>query len=565
MRATLLRKPSLWTAASLALSHPDKPLTALEGLRSSPITREAWYALIVVALTNGMSLLDRNILAILAPRIKKDLAIGDAEMGLLYGTVFALFYALFSLPLGRLADGWIRTRLLAITLSFWSIATGLAGCAQSFALLAISRLGVGIGEGSAGPAGTSLVFDHFPTARRGFALAVIAAAIALGLGGSSVLGGLAADWWDRLYVAGAAPLGVKGWQFAFFVAAVPGFVLAAVLWRMPEPPRGRMDGIRSPHDPHPFRASLAVLGSVVPVSNWLWLAKRKASGRDWMVNLVALVLIVVAAVVLTRITSDFSPRPPLRLGGLSVNPHALQWGVVGFGAFVVLNLVQSLRLSDPPTFAVITGSPSLLLCMAIGSLQTMINYGIMGFTPSFLMRSFGLSPSTTGLQFGLLSAAIGIVGPLIAGPLSDKVNTRFPGAGRAYVTLFALGVSPLIAIWVYSAHDPASFYIRFVLYSVVLTAWLPPLYAILYEQVLPRMRGITSSTYIIVSTIFGLGIGPYAVGMISDANHGNLAAAILDINWVSPVIVVMLVVLAQRVKRDGKSVIQRARSAGESV
>ena len=83
----------------MALSHPDKPITALEGLRSSPITREAWYALIVVALTNGMSLLDRNILAILAPRIKKDLAIGDAEMGLLYGTVFALFYALFSLPL----------------------------------------------------------------------------------------------------------------------------------------------------------------------------------------------------------------------------------------------------------------------------------------------------------------------------------------------------------------------------------------------------------------------------------------------------------------------------------
>ncbi|OYX96536.1 MAG: hypothetical protein B7Y74_01000, partial [Novosphingobium sp. 35-62-5] len=58
----------------------------------------AWYALILVALTNAMSLLDRQILAILAPAIKKDLNIGDAEMGLLYGTVFALFYALFSLP-----------------------------------------------------------------------------------------------------------------------------------------------------------------------------------------------------------------------------------------------------------------------------------------------------------------------------------------------------------------------------------------------------------------------------------------------------------------------------------
>ena len=519
----------------------------------------------VVALTNGMSLLDRNILAILAPRIKKDLAVGDAEMGLLYGTVFAVFYALFSLPLGRLADGWIRTRLLSIALAFWSVATGLAGCAQGFALLAISRLGVGIGEGASIPAGTSLVYDHFARERRGLAMAVIAAAIALGLGGSLVLGGVTADWWDRFYRAGGAPLGIRGWQFAFFVAAIPGFVLAAVLWRMPEPDRGRMDGIQSPRDPHPFRASLAVLGSVVPVSNWVWLVRRKAGAQDWILNLLALGLIIVAVAAMTRITSAFSPRPPLQLGGFSMNPHALQWGVAGLGMYVVVNLLQSLRLTDRPTFAVVTGSTSLLLCMAIGSLQTMINYGVMGFTPSFLMKSYHLSPSATGVQFGLLAAAIGILGPLISGPLSDRINARFPGAGRAYVTLFSLGLSPLIAIWVYSAKDPASFYTRFVLYSLVLTAWLPPLYAILYEQVLPRMRGITASIYIIVSTIFGLGIGPYAVGMISDANHGDLAAAILDINWVAPMIVLMLLVLAWRVKRDESLVIQRARAAGEEL
>ena len=90
----------------------------------------AWYALALVAATQMISLLDRNILAILAPSIKADLKIGDAEMGLLYGTVFALFYALFSLPLGRLSDGWIRTRLLAITIFFWSLATGLAAFAS---------------------------------------------------------------------------------------------------------------------------------------------------------------------------------------------------------------------------------------------------------------------------------------------------------------------------------------------------------------------------------------------------------------------------------------------------
>lgn len=529
------------------------------------VTPAAWHALLLVGLANALSLLDRNILAILAPRIKEDLQIGDAEMGLLYGTVFALFYALFSLPLGRLADGWVRTKLLAICIAFWSLATGLAAFAQGFTLLAISRLGVGIGEGATGPAGTSLVFDRFPKERRGFAMAVLAAMIAVGLGGSSVLGGVAADWWDRIYADGGAPLGFRGWQFAFLVAALPGFALAVFLWRMPEPKRGLMDGIETPPDPHPFRASAAILGSVTPVFNWMSLAHRGAGPRYWLLNLGALALILVGMVSLTSITSAFARRPPLNLGGLEVNPHALQWTVVGFGIYVVLNLLQSLRLADRPTFATIATSPTVVLCIAIGSLQTMINYGVMGFTPMFLMKNYGLSPTETGLQFGLLSAAIGITGPLLAGPFSDWMHVRFPGKGRVWVTLASLGCSPLIALWVYAADDATSFYIRFTLYSVVLTAWLPPLYAIMFDNVLPRMRGITSSTYIICSTIFGLGIGPYLVGMISDATGGNLAYAILSINWVAPVIVVMLVVLATRVRRDEACIVTRARAAGEPI
>jgi len=528
-------------------------------------SRAALYALILVALANALSLLDRNILAILAPRIKRDLAIGDSEMGLLYGTVFALFYALFSLPLGRLADGWVRTRLLAIAVTFWSIATGLAAASQGFAMLALSRLGVGVGEGAVSPAGTSLVFDYFAKPRRGFAMAVIAAAIALGLGASSVLGGIAADWWDKLYPPGAAPYGLRGWQFAFLVAALPGFVLAVLLARMSEPPRGRLDGIESPPDTQPIRASLRVLGSVTPVLNWIALARRRASVADWGANAVALVLIASVATLVARAAAEFSPRPPLHFGSLALSPHTLQWAVIGFGTFVVFNLLQSMRLTDRAAFVVITESPSAMLCMAVGSLQMMINYGVMGFTPSFLMKHYGLSPAATGLQFGLLSAAIGIIGPLIAGPLSDRINARFPGGGRVGVTLFALGVSPLIALWVYRADDAATFFARFVPYSLVLTAWYPPLYAIMFEQVLPRMRGITSSTYVIVSTIFGLGIGPYVVGMLSDANGGNLAAAILEINWVAPVIVAMLVVLASRVQRDEAGLVARARRAGEAV
>jgi MFS family permease len=528
-------------------------------------SRASWYALALVGLTNAMSLLDRNILAILAPRIKSDLQIGDAEMGLLYGTVFALFYALFSLPLGRLADGWVRTRLLAIAIAFWSLATGLAAFANGFAMIALSRLGVGIGEGATNPAGTSLLYDHFPKERRGFVMAVLGAAIAIGLGGSSILGGVAADWWDGLHAHSPAPLDLRGWQFAFFIAAMPGVILAVLLWRMAEPKRGAMEGIESPPDLHPFRASLGLLGAVTPGANWLALVRRRAGTRYWIVSLAAFAVIVAAMAALTAVASGFAPRPPLRFGSWLVNPHALQWGVVGFGLFVLVNLLQSLSLTDKPAFAVFTRSPTLMLTMAVGALQSMVNYGVMGFTPSFLMKSYGLSPARTGLTFGLLSAVIGVAGPMIAGPLSDRFNARWPGVGRIWVTLFSLGLSPILAFWTYAAPDPTSFYLRFTLYSVVLTAWLPPLYAVMFDQVLPRMRGMTYSTYIIIMTIFGLGIGPYAVGLVSDANGGDLATAILSINCAAPLIVVMLVILLMRVRRDEAGLIERARAAGEPI
>jgi MFS family permease len=527
-------------------------------------TRAGWQTLIVVSLAQLMSMLDRNILAILNPRIKADLGIGDAEMGLLYGTVFALFYALFSLPLGRLADGWTRTKLLAVCIVFWSLATGLAGFATGFGLLVISRLGVGIGEAATQPAGTSLLFDHFDRNRRGFALAVLSAGLAIGLGLSSVLGGSAADWWDARHAAGSAPFDLRGWQFAFLLAALPGFGIGIALWRLPEPVRGANDGIVSPPDPAPFRASGAVLASVLPGTNWWLMARRGASVRVWIVNLVALVLITVAMIAITRACTAFSPRPPLILAGVATNPHALQWSVVGFGFYVVVNLVQSLKLSDPVAHAVMTGSPTLLLCMGVGSLQSMINYGIMGFTPAFLMKTYALTPTQTGVQFGLLSAALGVIGPLIAGPLSDRLNQRLPGAGRIWVTLISLTLSPLIAVWVYTAPDAGAFYLRFTLYSFILTMWLAPLYAVMFEQVLPRMRAITTAAYLMAMTITGLGIGPYFVGMVSDAT-GDLSRAILSINVLAPLIVVLLVALLSRAARDTQNLLHRARAAGEAV
>jgi MFS family permease len=282
------------------------------------------------------------------------------------------------------------------------------------------------------------------------------------------------------------------------------------------------------------------------------------------VNLIGLAVIVLFCWIMTGITQRFSPRPPTDVLGLSIDPHVMQWFVVGFGAFVILNMFQSLRLSDRATYNVVL-SPSVILLMVVAGFQTSINYGVMGFTPSFLNRAYGLSPAETGLQFGLLAAGLGVVGALVSGPLSDWLTARMGGRGRVWLTIFSLGVSPIFGIWTYQASDPLSFYLRFSCYSLVLTMWLPPLYSLLYDLVLPRMRGVTSSIFIIITTLLGLGMGPYFVGIVSDRNGGDLGTAIISINVVWPAVLLCLFTVLWRINKEEATVLDRARAGGEQV
>ena len=114
--------------------------------------RYAWYVLVVLVIVYVFNFIDRQILSILAEEIKADIGLSDSEIGFLYGTVFAVFYAIFGIPLGRLADVWVRKSLIAIGLAFWSAMTALSGTARSFPVLGAYRIGVGVGEASASPA-----------------------------------------------------------------------------------------------------------------------------------------------------------------------------------------------------------------------------------------------------------------------------------------------------------------------------------------------------------------------------------------------------------------------------
>ncbi|MGO9933569.1 MAG: spinster family MFS transporter [Steroidobacteraceae bacterium] len=186
----------------------------------------AKFALFVLFAINLLNFFDRQLLGALGEPIRKEFLLSDTSLGLL-GTVFTLMYAVVGLPLGHLSDKWYRTKLLALGTAVWSLLTAATGMAQNYAQIFIARLGVGLGEATCAPAGQSLIGDLFPPARRAFAMGVFM----LGLPAGIFLAYLSAGYiYSHL-----------GWRAAFYIACVPGIILAAVALTIREPKRGALD------------------------------------------------------------------------------------------------------------------------------------------------------------------------------------------------------------------------------------------------------------------------------------------------------------------------------------
>src|SRR5256885_266216 len=221
------RPPDLLGAIQ-ALSQLSYSPARARNITSLPLfSKQARVGLIVLTFINLFNYLDRWIVAALAESMKhSELRLSDTQLGSLM-TGFLIVYMLTAPLFGRLGDTRSRNRLLAIGVAIWSVATALAGLARSYVGLFAARAAVGIGEAAYGTISPALLADYFPRQQRGRVFAVFFAAIPVG----SALG----------YIIGGPVRPHFGWRQAFFVAGVPGLVLAALAWHMIEPPQGILD------------------------------------------------------------------------------------------------------------------------------------------------------------------------------------------------------------------------------------------------------------------------------------------------------------------------------------
>jgi MFS family permease len=484
----------------------------------------SWYALGVLFLVYLLNFVDRQILSILANDIKADLQLDDAQLGFLYGTAFAIFYALFGIPLGRLADGWSRTRLLAIGLGLWSLMTALSGFARNAATLTVARIGVGVGEATSAPCAYSLISDMFPRRIRGTALGIYSAGLFTGSGLSLLIGGSVVEAWNRAYPHDA-PLGLAGWQAAFLAVGVPGLLMALWVASLREPERGRFDAATAPTDQRPFAEFLSQLGQLLPPFTLLAAARRGANAL--LANLGLAAVLALAAWLLSRLTGNNQ-----------------QFWFLGAGFYCVLSWASALRTRDPATYASTWRSAAFMgLVLAYGMI-CFLGYSVSYWAAPYAERTFALGKAELGLLIGAPNALGGFLGVIFGGRLADWLDKRH-AAGRAMVLSIALvGAVPTIAIG-YSTSSVTLFLVCNFLVQFATSSALGAGAAATQSRVEPRMRGVATAIYFLGATLLGLALGPFMAGLISEQT-GSLAEGVIATLVTVPIGLVALAIAVRR-------------------
>jgi MFS family permease len=189
--------------------------------------QSAAFGLAVLSIINLLSYLDRYVLSALVESLKhSELSLSDPELGSLMSG-FLIVYTIAAPIFGVLGDRRSRPRLIAFGVACWSFATALSGFARGYTSLLAARASVGIGEAAYVTIAPSLLSDYFPARQRARVMAIFFCAIPVGSALGYVVGGLV----DKHY----------GWRAAFFIAGIPGLILAGLCLLLKDPPRGAED------------------------------------------------------------------------------------------------------------------------------------------------------------------------------------------------------------------------------------------------------------------------------------------------------------------------------------
>lgn len=387
-----------------------------------------WVAVAVLAFVGTLNYVDRFLPAVLAEPIKADLALSDTAIGVINGFGFLIVYAVVGIVLARFADRGAFGLVISGCLTLWGAMTMLGGMVTSGFQLALTRVGVAIGEAGSTPAAHAYVAHNFIPERRAGPLAVITLAIPLASAASLIGGGLLAE--------------SLGWRMTFVImGALSALFVPVVLMAL-----GRRQTMAS--------VVVAPQDSVV----W-WDLLRKPS---YLAIVTCAAFISVAGYSLTT----FAPAFLMRSHGMSLGEVGLQYGLAS-GITGIVGLLFIGRLAD----VLAARDPRWLLWVVAAMTAVLIPFSALAFVVesrvlsvwfislSYVIGTAYMAPSVAAIQrlvrpdqratasavFLFFSSTVGSAGPFLTGVFSDALSADLGTAslGRA---LLLVPVAQVMAV-----------------------------------------------------------------------------------------------------------------------
>jgi predicted MFS family arabinose efflux permease len=398
--------------------------------------RRAWAALVLLAIVGTLNYADRFLPAVLAEPIRTELALSDTALGVINGFGFLIVYAVLGIAIARVADRGAFGLVISVCLTLWGAMTMLGGAVQSGFQLALTRVGVAVGEAGSTPAAHAYVARNFAPERRAAPLAVITMSIPLASAASLIGGGLLAE--------------SLGWRTAFVVMGAISVLVAPLV--------------------------IVVLGrrQDMPAEK-LRPDERSAKALDLLKNPSYLAIVSGAACISVAGYSltAFAPAYLVRVRGMSLGEVGLQYGIASgvtgiVGLLLVGRLADRLSRKDPrwllwlvalmtaamiPFSALAFVVDNRLLCVWFISLSYFVGTAYMAPSIAAIQRlARPEQRATASAIFLFFSAVVGAAGPFVTGVISDalKADLGNMALGRALLIVPAIQVLAVLCYLVAS-------------------------------------------------------------------------------------------------------------------
>jgi MFS family permease len=410
--------------------------------------RERTRVIVLLASVLAMASADAATVGASAIQLRHDLGINNTDVGLLV-TVTSFVAAAATLPFGVLADRVNRTRMLGAAIVLWGAAMVWSATVPSFGHLLLARVFLGAVTAAAGPVVASLVGDWFHSSERGRIYGYIISGELIGAAiGFAVTGGIA----------------TLSWRAAFVILALPAFVLAWLVFHLPEPARGGRTPLLSDREPPPVDSG----------------DEGDARHTDAQ-----------------RLAREHGIEPDPKLV-LSEDPTRL-------------NIIAAARY-----VLSIKTNVALILASACGYYFLS---GVQTFGVEFVTKQYDIVQALSTLVLLVVGAA-GVVGVIAGGSLGDALLHRGYLNGRILVSAIAATLAVVLFLPAIFTQSPLTALPYISLASLALAAQNPPLDAARLDIVHPLLWGRAEAVRTFVRTI-AMAFAPLLFGAVSDYVFGG--------------------------------------------